>query len=148
MKFILSFVILLFIQPAFSKTRFGAGIMIGSPTGITGKLLRSGKPPIDAGLSFGNDFEFYSTYLFPQKKRLHLESLKLKWYWGLGAKLENVDKKNDDDKIYIGPRASAGINHYYKKYSLESFADIAGNVFIIPDSELDLDLYIGVRYFF
>lgn len=148
MKLILSLVILFFIQPAFSKTRIGAGIMLGSPTGITGKILRSGKAPIDAGLSFGNDFEFYSTYIFPQKQRLQLESLKLRWYWGLGGKLENIDKKNDDDKLYIGPRASAGINHYYKKYSLESFAEIAGNLYIIPDSKLDLDLYIGVRYYF
>ena len=103
MKFILPLAILLFILPAFSKTRVGVGVMLGSPTGITGKMLRSGKHPIDAGISFGDNFEFHSTYLFPQKKRLQLESLNLRWYWGLGGKLENVNKKHEDDELYLGP---------------------------------------------
>ena len=149
MKLITSILVIqLFSISTFAKNRYGLGVMIGAPTGISAKILRSKKHPLDAGISFGNNFEVHSTYLLPQKKRLVLERTRLRWYWGIGGKLKSVDKKDEDDEIYLGPRASIGINHYFKKLSLEGFAESAINVFVLPSSDVDLDITIGARYYF
>lgn len=148
MKLIILAAALLFSFSAYSKNKYGLGVMIGAPTGISAKVLRSKKKPIDLGISFGNEYEVFITYLFPQKKRLAIEGTKLRWYWGLGGKLQNVSKNNKNDKLYFGPRASAGINHYFKKYYLEAFTESAVNVLIIPSSNVDIDIAAGVRYYF
>lgn len=148
MKYLVVLSILIISCSSFAKSRFGLGLMLGSPTGISAKLLRRSKNPIDAALSFGRDFEIHSTYLFPQRQRVELDSVRLRWYWGLGGKIKNVDHENKNDELYIGPRASVGLNHYFKKHSLEAFSEAALNIFIAPETGTDIDLSIGLRYYF
>lgn len=121
----------------------GAGVVLGSPTGITGKLWLDGSHAIDAGIGFDSDVLLYGDYLwhsysiFPQPAEG-----KLPVYLGLGAQVGDSDHDN------LGLRAVAGIAYWLPRNPIEIFLDIVPVLHLSRNDGADLNASIGLRYYF
>jgi hypothetical protein len=133
----------------------GLGIVIGSPTGISGNYLLSGDRSIDGALAYdlGDDsnFHIHSDYLFRYPKSIPLDGQNLGWYWGAGAEFRTHhedDHSRKDESFRFGPRGVIGINYELKRAPLEIFGEVALAMYLIESTDLDFDLGIGLRYYF
>ncbi|MBH24315.1 MAG: hypothetical protein CMH57_07685 [Myxococcales bacterium] len=133
----------------------GAGIILGEPTGLTGKYWFDSSSAVDVHLSFDfsdDAFALISDYLlhfnvFTPDSR----SIDLPVYVGIGGKFfvrEDNNDRGDDDDLGLGLRAPVGLSLLLTQAPLEFFVEIALGLRIIPGTEADLDGGIGVRYYF
>ena len=72
---------------------FGAGIMLGSPTGISAKYWISGDRAIDGGLAWGvwrgSYIHLHADYLFHNMELLKVAKGKLPLYYGPGLRMRS-----------------------------------------------------------
>tara|TARA_R110000868_G_scaffold132380_2_gene343121 strand:- start:48997 stop:49482 length:486 start_codon:yes stop_codon:yes gene_type:complete len=138
---------------------FGAGVILGSPTGISVNYLLGNGNSIDGALSFDLDDDYqdihvHSTYLWRNPKSLKVQDIYLGWYWGMGAKARFLDSdrkianNRDDDTFLFGPRAAIGTNYEFEKHPVEVFIEASLTLHIIEDTDTDIDAGLGLRYYF
>jgi len=140
------FVLIMLINPLMAKGRegLGLGVILGSPTGISGKYWLDKIHAIDAALGFSGDFALHADYLwhgwkaFPQPKKGALGA-----YLGIGGRFE--EKKKDNE---FGIRFVAGGNYWFEKYPVEVFLELVPVFEVSPDTGLGFDGGIGIRYYF
>ncbi|MGQ0644219.1 MAG: hypothetical protein ACT4O3_01860 [Elusimicrobiota bacterium] len=121
----------------------GVGIILGSPTGLSGKYWLGTTTAIDAALGFGDlslhgDYLWHIADLFPQPKQGKLPA-----YWGVGARIK--DKKDDTE---FGIRGVGGMAYWFPRHPVELFLELVPVFEITPDAGLGLDVGLGVRYYF
>ncbi|MCX5793040.1 MAG: hypothetical protein NTY45_12625 [Elusimicrobia bacterium] len=129
---------------------FGAGLILGNPTGATAKLWLDGSHALDAGLGFDSDVLIYGDYLwhslrvFPQPTEG-----KLPVYLGLGAQIG--DSQHDNN---FGLRAVAGVAYLFPRNPLEIFFELVPVLHFshddhhYHDNRTDLNAGLGLRYYF
>jgi len=122
MKKILAISLLLFVSvclgQAQEKGDLGAGVVLGDPTGLTGKYWLNGKTAIDAIIGFSGDFSIHADFLWHSWKVLpQPQQGKIAGYLGLGGKIQ--DKKKD---TLLGIRTVAGAAYYFDKVPVEIFS--------------------------
>lgn len=130
-------------QGAHSGGRFGAGVVLGDPTGLTAKYWLNGTSAVGGalglnGVSLHADYLMHGTGLLGQAKSGWLTT-----YWGVGAKI--MDHK---DGILLGLRAVGGAAYEFPKDPVELFFEVAPVLSLSVDPGLGLDAGIGVRYYF
>jgi len=145
-------------QSSTSNQNFGLGIMLGEVTGLTTNYFVKPNHSFDGGLSLDSDedLEIYLTHLWHYPNSLvFADEISLGWYWGLGPKLiineengKDLRKFDDDsDDILIGPRAVIGLNHTFDP-PVEIFGQLSSTLYVIEDTDLDIDASIGARFYF
>lgn len=137
---------------------FGAGIVLGAPSGLTAKQWLSVSQAVDFHLSFdfGDEyFVFHSNYLLHfDIARVGTNAVELPLYIGIGGKLffDANDKDNksrgDDDAFGIGARIPLGISVLLRKAPLEFFFEIAPGISVLPRTDPEFDGGLGIRYYF
>ena len=123
--------------------RFGLGLILGSPTGISAKYWLDKSHALNAAIGFGDTF-IHANYLWhrwdmidqPQKGRLAT-------YWGLGARLR--DKSKD---LEIGIRAVGGLSYDFARQPVDIFLEIVPVLELSPDLGIGVDIGLGARFFF
>lgn len=143
-----------------SANTLGLGVILGSPTGFTGNYMLSEDRSIDAALAYDldddHDFHIHADYLFRNPESLYLEDFAMGWYWGPGVKFRSHDHDHHhhghhhghDHDYDFGPRVVAGLNHMFDKAPVEIFAESSIYMSVVPDTDSDLDIGIGARYYF
>lgn len=143
----------------------GVGIVLGSPTGITGKWVAGNHVAFDAavGIGFGEDLHVHADWLWEGDSLLDEEGANLRWFAGIGGRFEldddqdcngngndECDDEDDDDEdIDLGPRVPVGLElRFASVRSLELFAELALGIEIVDDTGLTFDGGIGARWFF
>lgn len=153
---------------------FGLGIMLGSPTGLTGKLYLGGKPfALDMGIGVVHSFQenFEGLHLFVDVvwhpvMLTRQPSFNMPLYLGVGGRLLRHDfgtyvvngvPYNDSD-THLGVRAPLGILMDFKNVQVDVFLELALVVDLIYlesygpyrhyHDAVDLNAAIGVRYYF
>jgi len=137
---------LLLLTPAFASD-YGLGFMIGQPIGVTGKKWLSEGQAIDAGAgwSIGRNpnFALHADYLWQKQDALVFDGgSPLDFYFGLGGRL------NFDDEIEVGARVPLGLAFYMSDRQAELFAEIAPIMNLLPETNLEGDVLLGLRIFF
>lgn len=121
----------------------GAGVIVGSPTGITMKLWLYGSQALDAGVGFNDHVTLYSDYLWyswrvlPQPKEGRVPV-----YLGLGAQI----RSSSPDEL--GVRAVAGIGYWLPNNPVELFLEIVPVFRLSPHNGSELGAGAGLRYYF
>ncbi len=124
--------------------KFGAGVVIGAPTGATAKYWVDGSRALDFGLGLNDNVTVYGDYLwhswnvFPQPA-----SGKVPAYLGLGAQVGDSDRHN-----HSGLRAVAGVAYWLPRNPLEIFFEIVPTFHFSHDEGTDVNMAIGLRYYF
>ncbi len=142
-------------QPVATKARgkvyrAGAGVILGTVTGLSGNYRLTKSKSIDAALSFDLDddeFTVYSTYLWHSPGSLDIDNVPFGWYLGLGAMLETVKKHKDTD-FEAGPRGSIGLHFPIRNHRFDVFLEGALVMKVIPETEVEGHLGLGGRIYF
>lgn len=134
---------------------FGLGLIIGSPTGLSGKLYLNRQNAIDfaVGGAFLNSHGVHAhvDYLWHPVMLATDEAFSLPLYFGVGGRLLSHDRGNDhDDDFHLGVRVPVGIVFDFKRVPIDVFIEIAlvVDLLVDHDSRVDLNGGAGVRYYF
>lgn len=122
---------------------FGAGVILGEPTGITGKFWLNDSRALDMGVGLNSSFSLYGDYLWHSWGVLPQPSEgKLPVYLGLGAQVR--DSLHDS----LGLRAVAGIAYWLPRNPVEIFFEIVPVFHLAHDNGAEINGSIGLRYYF
>jgi hypothetical protein len=121
---------------------FGAGIVIGSPTGINGKYWLGARHAIDGTLSvlskdevyLHGDFLWHDYAAFPKP-----EEGRLPLYYGVGGVLTSER---------LGVRGVIGISYIFDGYPFDIFLELAPVMYIYDTFDLRFTGGLGARYYF
>ncbi|MFH1239534.1 MAG: hypothetical protein V1653_05410 [bacterium] len=127
----------------------GVGIVLGEPTGVTGKMWIDDDIALDTAMAWSFEkkgyFHLHGDYLFHDPfSRLEAEQGKFLLYYGPGFRM----KFSDDDKTRIALRVVGGLDYIFQDRPLDAFFEIAALVDVIPKTKADLNAGIGIRYYF
>ncbi len=136
------------IALAAENNNLGLGVILGDPTGITGKYFLSAESAIDAGAGWetsGDDrFHVYADYLFHINDLFEVGKGSLPLFFGAGLRF--ISLEDDDDEL--GIRLPVGLEYVFPKLSIRIFGELVPVLELTPDTEFDLDAGVGIRYFF
>ena len=143
---------------------FGLGVAVGSPTSIVGKYFVGGGNAWDFGLGFwrygwrdcgpddnrfcdgGRAFDLISLnadYLW-QDSIVRGTGANLDWHIGAGGRVWI-----GDGDFAAAARMPVGLDLTFRKPSfLEVFLEIAPALYIVPPLNLDIEAFLGVRFYF
>lgn len=152
MKMYFFILIILFSFKLLAKN-YELGVEAGSPTGISGKLSLGNNRAVDGLLAFSlvNDYglNVHADYLVENAKSFEVEgAIPLELFYGIGGRLVSVKKGQYNGQLGIGPRAPVGINYNLNSPNIDFFAELALAFNIFPETNLDLEGGIGIRYRF
>lgn len=137
----------IFAEGVNNQKKFGLGVMVGEPSGISGKYYFNEVNAIDFGIGYSiatdGKFNLHVDYLY------HIEDLfdireKIVLHYGFGAKIKTYS--NEDDAF--GIRGVVGLTWSPENLPVDGFIEIAPVFKLLPSTELELDLSIGGRYYF
>ncbi len=145
---------------------FGLGLMLGAPTGLSGKWFISGDTAIDFGVGAigyyrGREgLHLHADHLWHPLVIAKAEPFWLPLYFGVGGRMFFFDDDFDDDNdrddrdgVALGVRAPVGIAMDFNNVPLDVFFELAlvMDFFLdYDDDDIDIDLNgaIGARYWF
>jgi hypothetical protein len=149
MKIIFTLIFSLFFSTKlFALSRpMGLGLMLGNPTGLSGKYWLNQKNAIDAGLgiSLGHECEgnLHSDYLWHKENAFYYKEVNpLDLYYGLGGRMEF------SDSIELGLRVPIGLVWKMEEKKAEFFSEIAPIFDFLGKVGIEMSLGIGARYYF
>lgn len=128
----------------------GVGIILGEPSGLSGKLFLSRRHAFDAGLSFSVlDDAFYAhvDYLlhFPKSMRGFGGGQWLP-YAGVGGQFE-VHQRRDDGHAGMGARLPVGLAWHPANSPLDFFVELALGMKLFPATRPSFGGGFGVRLY-
>ena len=148
-KNILIIITLIFILSChnFSQDkRFGAGIILGEPTGFSLKYWLTEKTALDAGFAWSfvddNAFQIQSDYLIHNFNLFKFPEGKLPFYFGIGGR---VKFSND---VKLGVRVPLGVAWIFNDETFDVFFEAVPILDILPETDFTISAAIGGRYFF
>lgn len=133
---------------------FGLGLILGSPTGLSAKLYLNRRNAIDFALGFAflnrRGIALHADYLWHPVMLASDEAFFLPLYFGIGARILDHDRNEDDGDFHLGARAPVGILFDFKTVPLDVFLEVALVIDIIQDhgDVVDLNAGVGARYYF
>ncbi len=147
--FITLFVILLASFHASGQEKgFGAGIIIGEPTGFSFKGWVSETNAIDAGVAWSfsspSSFHLHADYLWHAFHIFKTTEI-LPLYYGVGGRLKAGDGHDD---THVGVRVVVGLDYIFKTAPVDLFVEVAPILDFAPRTELNGNGGIGVRFWF
>ncbi len=140
----------IFSSSLFAAHNFGAGFILGDPSGITAKFFMAQSDAIDIGLGeSADDLYIYADYL----RHFHgvFPISELVFYLGVGAGFHDWEKdnKNDhEDENRIDVRIPVGLEYTFVKVPVGIFLELVPALRIIPDVDFEIRGGLGARYYF
>jgi hypothetical protein len=140
---------------------FGLGLMIGSPTGLSGKYFLGADTAVDFGVGFIHRHRYHddealhvhADFLWHPAVLASTQPFELPIYFGVGGRLLQHDRYRDDydDDTHLGVRAPLGIALDFNRVPLDIFFELAFVIDLVTDDHhgyFELDGAVGVRYYF
>jgi hypothetical protein len=138
---------------------FGLGLIIGSPTGISGKYYLGGSGnamdfAVGGAVASNRGLHVHADYLWHPVMLTRDDSFNLPLHVGVGVRLLDHDDggKSGDDDFHVGVRVPGGITFDFTEVPLDVFIEIALVADFRSDHNdsfgLDLNAGVGVRYYF
>jgi hypothetical protein len=125
---------------------FGLGIILGEPTGVSGKLWTSGQNAFDfaAAWSFQGDGNLLlqADYVWHIFRLIPVPDGKLPFYVGVGGEVILAD-----DPV-IGVRVPLGLDYMFGNAPVDIFVELVPILRLAPSTDFDFAGGIGARYWF
>ena len=125
---------------------FGAGIMLGEPTGISLKNWMSTSNAWDVGIAWSSgkhgSFHLHSDYLWHSFNLIKVDKGVLPLYYGVGIRLLFADDS------HFGIRGIVGLDYLFDGIPLDVFLELVPIFDMVPGTGFDFNGALGVRYFF
>lgn len=127
---------------------FGLGLMVGEPTGLSAKVWTGSTNAFDFGLAWStskhSSVAIHGDYVRHKFDAIDVEEGALPFYYGIGVRLLNRDNADDN----IGVRFPIGLDYLFAQSSFDVFLEVVPIMDLTPDSEFDINVGLGARYFF
>ena len=142
------FILFILLQlNSFAQDRgFGLGIILGEPTGVSGKLWTSGENAFDFGAawSFQGDGHLLlqADYVWHIFRLIPVSSGKLPFYVGVGGRVVFADDPT------IGVRVPLGLDYMFSNAPVDIFLELVPILDLAPSTDFDFNGGIGARYWF
>ncbi len=139
------------------KGAFGLGLIIGEPTGVAGKLYLSDDTAIAGavgGAVVGKGVQVHVDYLWHPWVLVNESAFVMPGYVGIGGRLLDHDRSDDNDDFHLGVRFVGGILFDFREIPLDVFIELAFIAdFRSADGghggfDIDLNAGVGGRYYF
>ncbi len=142
------FILVLATNLLAQESGYGIGVILGEPTGISGKYWLNDVNAVDAGLAFDlfngkSSLAIHADYLYHNTNLIKWK-YKLPVYYGFGLRM----RFSSNTSSLFGVRGIAGVMMYMRKLPIDVFFEIAPSFRLLPITGLDLDIAIGGRYYF
>ena len=141
--------IALLSAPAMVQARqggnFGAGIVAGDPSGLSGKLWLNETNALDfiAGFSIVDDYiSLNADYVWHEFGLIPVSRGQLPLYYGMGV-WTSVSRH-----ATIGARGIVGLEYLFPSAPLDVFIEIGPGASILPSTGFGLSGGLGMRFFF
>ncbi len=144
-----------------STKTVGLGIILGSPTGLSGRFALSKENSIDFALSYSSNhndhdddyhYHIHADYLYKFYDVIAIKKGELPFYAGIGARITEYDRDHHDyhhdDETFIGLRVPGGIQYEFANAPFEIFAEIALILDVVPEMDVDFNAGLGARFCF
>ena len=128
---------------------FGIGIVLGEPSGFTGKLFFDGNNAMQLHVGYGIghrgrlvlalDYLFHIRNVLPRPNNAG----RFEPYLGLGLRLG----VRDHDPL-LGVRIPAGLALLFEAFPVELFIEVAVGIGLIPSTAIIVDGGLGARFYF
>ena len=130
---------------------FGAGIILGEPTGINAKLVISPPAAFDIGLAWsftdatrpGFSFVLYGDYLFHMFDLVKVPAGQLGFYCGVGGL---VNLRPDNTAVTL--RIPLGVTYVFANVPLDVFLELVPGMQLFPETRVAGFAGLGIRYWF
>ncbi len=146
------FLLIAFNNSIAQERRFGLGVMVGEPTGISAKLWTTQTNALDFGLGWsafdnghntGSRIHFHMDYLWHSFDAIR-SSERFPIYYGIGGRF-NGGSGNEGS---LAVRGVLGIAWLPRATPIDIFLELAPSFELTPSSGFALDASIGARYYF
>lgn len=142
-------------QPPAEKGVLGAGLIVGEPTGVSGKYYLADDTAIDlavGGAIVGRGIQVHGDFLWHPWILEQQDSFALPVYFGAGLRILNHDAGGgEEDHVRIGIRGPIGILFDFTRIPIDAFAEVAGIVDYRTKGDhfgVALNAGLGARYYF
>ncbi len=126
---------------------FGLGVILGEPTGLSGKYWLNEKTAIDGAVAWSfyheASFHLHGDYLFHNKEAFETEE-PFALYYGVGGRI----KATENSDTQVGIRGVVGIDYLARSVPFDIFLEIAPILDLTPTSDLVFNAGLGARFFF
>ena len=144
--FLLGLCFTVLAHDGFSQDKgFGLGVILGEPTGISGKSWLNRRNAVDGGLAWSfrgeGSLHIHADYLWHFHDAIEA-SEKLVPFVGVGGRLATRGE------AVFGVRIPVGLVWWPKQVPLDVFAEIVPIVDLAPATELRANAGVGVRFYF
>ena len=134
-------------------TEYQLGVVLGAPTGISGKASVDSKHSVDMVLAYSLadelGLEFHADYLVEKAHSFGTSGGNpFELYYGIGARVVAITRGKHEDDVAFGPRTPLGVTYRINNPKVEFFGELALAFDIIPATNLDLEGGVGLRYRF
>ncbi|MCU0612773.1 MAG: hypothetical protein MUE60_13420 [Candidatus Eisenbacteria bacterium] len=135
---------------------FGAGIILGEPTGVSLKAWLDDRTALDgaAAWSFsGHDsFQLHADWLIHYFDVMEADDLRgaLPVYVGIGGRirLREEHRGDDDEDVTLGVRLPFGMTYIPDSAPVDVFVEFVPTLDVVPGTDFDLAAGFGARFFF
>ncbi len=132
---------------AFAQDRgLGLGVILGEPSGVSGKSWLSNKTALAGAVAWSLEGEealhVHLDHLFHDFNSMPVEEGTLALYYGFGGRIKFADKGT------VSVRIPLGMNYWFENAPIDFFLEIVPMLDLIPNTEFNFNGGIGVRYFF
>ena len=141
---ILMLVIIISFSTTYGQGKFGLGIILGEPTGISAKVWMTGTTAVDGAIawSFANEsaLHFHADFLI---HNFSVFSKVVPLYYGIGVRI-----KFREDDTRIGIRIPVGIAYDIPSTQIDLFLEIVPLLNLNPSTSFTLNGAVGGRFYF
>lgn len=147
---LISLLVLIFASNILAQGNgFGLGIILGEPTGISGKLWLNSKSAVDGAVAWSFDknsaMHLHGDYILHNFKWIEVEEVSPPVYFGIGGRIRFHEGKGDDN---VGVRIPVGLDYIFSGAPLDLFLEVVPILDLVPDTDFDINAALGIRYFF
>jgi len=145
-------------EPAAAQSRWGLGLILGEPTGISYKNWSGADRAIDAAVAWSfsgyDSFQIHADYLFHNFTWTRDTDIKdvFPLYYGIGVRIKlgttdngRLSRRTD---ARVGIRIPGGLSYWLEEAPIEFFVEIVPLLDLVPATDLDLNGAVGARYYF
>ena len=140
------------------KGAFGLGLIVGDPSGVSGKLYFTDDTAVDFALGVGvveGGLTAHSDYLWHPFVVINEDKFVMPLYAGPGLRVLDRNNEGDDDFL-LGIRGVTGLLFDFREIPLDVFVEFALVLdFVVSDGgdnngtvELNISPALGARYYF
>jgi hypothetical protein len=127
----------------------GIGVIVGEPTGLSLKFWQSRATALDLAAAWSiaddNAFHIHGDLLFHEFGAIRVDSGRLPFYYGIGARVRFADR--DQDAARVGLRIPLGLDYLFGGGTpLDIFFEVVPILDVSPYTDFTLNASIGLRF--